>query len=351
MFESAASDQATRRRKSRHNLTLRTSAKRLIYPKDEESSSPTTESVKLSLKTSHQPVAAGSFGVVFRATLKRVTPNNDDDEEIIKEDLALKAVVVRRRDCRELTLLKTLNHPNIVRLRYFYFSHHRRDDDDEGDSDEVHLCCNLLFDLMPTTLLEELRRRLYFTETESLCLFAQLLSALSYIHARMISHRDIKPSNLLLRGLELKVCDFGSARYLSDRFSTSYVCSRFYRPPELLLGSVRYDASKVDMWSSACVLAEMLSGRVLFEADSSMGQLVEVVCLLGPPTSDELAEMGAQFVPSMEECHVLTAAKTLPKEGSPFTTQLFRQVLRYLPSERPTANALLAAVQGERRKV
>lgn len=99
----------------------------------------------------------------------------------------------------------------------------------------------------------------------------QLLRALSYIGKLNVMHRDIKPQNLLVDPTchILKVCDFGSAKKIDtedDKGSVSYICSRYYRAPELMFGSKNYNTS-IDIWSAGCVIAEMLQGEPIFKGE------------------------------------------------------------------------------------
>ena len=79
-----------------------------------------------------------------------------------------------------------------------------------------------------------------------------------------ICHRDIKPSNILINPHTAKLCDFGSAKVLAaGQKNIAYICSRYYRPPELLFGATFY-TQQVDIWSLGCVIAEMMTNRSLF---------------------------------------------------------------------------------------
>lgn len=71
----------------------------------------------------------------------------------------------------------------------------------------------------------------------------QMMRSIAYIHARGICHRDIKPQNILIdtKYHVLKMCDFGSAKKLvPDEPNVSYICSRYYRAPELIFGNSQY---------------------------------------------------------------------------------------------------------------
>lgn len=90
----------------------------------------------------------------------------------------------------------------------------------------------------------------------------QIFRALAYIHSLSIVHRDIKPQNLLVDPLshQLKLCDFGSAKKIvKGEKNVAYICSRYYRAPELIFGATEY-TSAVDVWSAGCVIGELLLG-------------------------------------------------------------------------------------------
>lgn len=106
-----------------------------------------------------------------------------------------------------------------------------------------------------------------------------MFRAVGYIHSAGVCHRDIKPQNLLINETNgtLKLCDFGSAKFLvPGETNVSYICSRYYRAPELIFGSTNY-TNKVDVWSCGTVLAELMLDRPIFPGESGVDQLVEII--------------------------------------------------------------------------
>ena len=121
---------------------------------------------------------------------------------------------------------------------------------------------------------------IYFTRNRLCYICRQCLIALNFVHNLGLVHSDIKPENILLASYSrarVKVIDFGSSCYLSDRQS-SYIQSRSYRAPEVILG-LPY-SGKIDIWSLGCVIAEMYTGQVTFQNDSVVTMLsrIEAIC-------------------------------------------------------------------------
>jgi serine/threonine protein kinase len=107
----------------------------------------------------------------------------------------------------------------------------------------------------------------------------QTLRALAYLHYVGVCHRDIKPQNLLIdqESQLIKICDFGSAKRLAKgEPNVSYICSRYYRAPELIFGCSDY-STQIDVWSIGCVLAEFIMGEPIFPGESGVDQLVQII--------------------------------------------------------------------------
>ncbi|KAI9753201.1 MAG: dual specificity protein kinase yak1 [Lichina confinis] len=156
-----------------------------------------------------------------------------------------------------------------------------------------HLC--LVFELLSVNLYELIKQNQFRGLSTTLVrVFAQqLLSGLSLLNKARLIHCDLKPENILLKNLEspiIKIIDFGSA---CDERQTvyTYIQSRFYRSPEVLLG-LPY-SSAIDMWSLGCIVVELFLGLPLFPGSSEYNQVARITEMLGmPPTW--MLEMGKQ---------------------------------------------------------
>ena len=118
----------------------------------------------------------------------------------------------------------------------------------------------------------------------------QILQALVLLHRNRIIHCDLKPENILLKQSNrssIKVIDFGSSCLIDKKIYT-YIQSRFYRAPEVILG-IGYSTS-IDMWSFGCILVELFTGYPIFPGDSEMQQLLCIMEYLGVPGVDFLAK-------------------------------------------------------------
>lgn len=161
-----------------------------------------------------------------------------------------------------------------------------------------------MFELLSVNLYELIKQNQFRGLSTTLVrVFAQqLLNGLSLLNKARLIHCDLKPENILLKNLEspiIKIIDFGSA---CDERQTvyTYIQSRFYRSPEVLLG-LPY-SSAIDMWSLGCIVVELFLGLPLFPGSSEYNQVSRITEMLGlPPTW--MLEVGKQSGEFFEKHH------------------------------------------------
>ena len=228
----------------------------------------------------YESVGSGAFGEVFLAKAKK-----DGRKVAVK-----KVFQDKRYKNRELSIMKELNHPNIVGLVSFYYTKAP-----EHGEDEFYLNC--IMDYVPETLsvlISKNRHNSTKFHRNLIKLYSfQMLKAIGYMRSIGICHRDIKPQNILIDPSDytLKICDFGCAKHLvKGEPNISYICSRYYRPPELVIGATEY-TTQVDTWSIGCVIAELVLNRPIFPGKDAKNQLVEIVKILGTPTKEQILAM------------------------------------------------------------
>jgi serine/threonine protein kinase len=156
---------------------------------------------------------------------------------------------------------------------------------------------------------------------------------------KWICIRDIKPHNLLVDPIKhtLKLCDFGSAKqFVPGEPNVAYICSRFYRAPELIFGQTNYTTA-IDIWSAGCVFAELLLGNPIFPGSSAPDQLVEIIKIMGTPTIEQLFGMNPTYQAfkfPMIRAHPWNA---IFKNASRETIDLVKNMLEYVPDKRVIA--------------
>ncbi|XP_026339900.1 cyclin-dependent kinase 3 [Ursus arctos] len=274
-----------------------------------------------------EKVGEGTYGVVYKA-------KNKETGQLValkKIRLDLETEGVPSTAIREISLLKELKHPNIVRLL-----------------DVVHSEKKLY--LVFEFLSQDLKKYMDSAPASELPLhlvksyLLQLLQGVNFCHSHRVIHRDLKPQNLLINELgAIKLADFGLARAFGVplRTYTHEVVTLWYRAPEILLGSKFYSTA-VDVWSIGCIFAEMVTRRALFPGDSEIDQLFRIFRTLGTPSEamwpgvTQLPDYKGSF-PKWTRKGLEEIVPGLEPEGK----DLLMQLLQYDPSRRISAKAAL----------
>uniref|UniRef100_UPI00398F21DE cyclin-dependent kinase 1 n=1 Tax=Pristiophorus japonicus TaxID=55135 RepID=UPI00398F21DE len=219
-----------------------------------------------------EKIGEGTYGVVYKGrhkTTQQIVAMKKIRLESEEEGVPSTAI-------REISLLKELQHPNVVCLQDVLMQDAR---------------LYLIFEFLSMDLkkyLDSLPTRQMMDQMLVKSYLYQITQGIAFCHSRRVLHRDLKPQNLLIdsKGV-IKLADFGLARAFGVpvRVYTHEVVTLWYRAPEVLLGSARY-STPVDIWSIGTIFAEMATKRPLFHGDSEIDQLFRIFRTLGTPNND-----------------------------------------------------------------
>lgn len=236
-----------------------------------------------------EELGKGTFGVVTKAKQKKT-------DKLV----ALKKFIVHDRkdgfpitSFREITIMRKLHHINVLQLVSMV---HERLNNEKAIGFFYTVTPYICSDL--NGLLNNTHIRMTLPQIK--CIVKQALQGMDYVHSQNYLHRDIKTANILLDYFGVvKLADFGLARVYhgpppnaadsapgGGKYEyTGLVVTRWYRPPELLLGERKYTTA-VDMWGMGCVLGEMYTRHPILEGSSDLDQADRIFRLVGAPTEE-----------------------------------------------------------------
>lgn len=284
-------------------------------------------------------IGRGAYGVVCAAI------DAADGTSTVKRKVAVKkltscfdSLVEARRVLREVHLLRRLKHDNVIELLDVMMP-----TGEDGRVNDVYL----VYELMDTDLHQIIRSDQALLEEHCQYFTYQILRGLKYVHSANVLHRDLKPSNILLNAnCDLAICDFGLARSIVEegRIMTSYVVTRWYRAPELLMNSEEY-AAAIDMWSVGCILAEIIGRKPLFPGNDFIHQMQLIIDTLGSPEEADLdfisSEYARKYIASLPHRPKVDFA-TLYPHASACAIDLLERILVFDPRRRISVDEALA---------
>ncbi|XP_029104285.1 mitogen-activated protein kinase 15 isoform X1 [Scleropages formosus] len=278
----------------------------------------------------------GAYGIVWKA-IDRTT---GDVVAVKKIFDAFRNRTDAQRTFREIMFLQEFgDHANIIKLLNVIRAQNDKD-------------IYLVFEYMETDLHAVIKKGNLLKDIHKRYIMYQILKATKFLHSGNVIHRDQKPSNILLdTDCFVKLCDFGLARSLCQMQEdpgnptlTEYVATRWYRAPEILLGSSRYTKG-VDMWSLGCILGEMLLGKPLFPGTSTINQIEKIMTVIPHPTAEDVCSIKSEYGASVIQRMMLrpqgSLENILPSSVPPDALDLLRCLLVFNPEKRLTAEQAL----------
>lgn len=273
-----------------------------------------------------EKIGEGTYGVVYKSRDR----NTNDTVALKKIRLESEDEGVPSTAIREISLLKTLRHPNVVKLH-----------------DVVHTDQKLylIFEYLDHDLKKHMNAQgVPLAPMVVKSYMYQILSALTYCHTHRVLHRDLKPQNILIdREGSVRLADFGLARAfgLPIKTYTHEVVTLWYRAPEILMGCRQY-STPVDIWSVGCIFSEMAQKRALFMGDSEIDQLFKIFKVLGTPNEENFPSVTSfpDFKPTFPKWRAQSLARlatNLDESG----IDLLSKMVCYDPARRISAKAAM----------
>lgn len=246
---------------------------------------------------------------------------------------AFNDLVDGKRILREVKLLRSMRHDNIISILDMY-------PPDHPDFDDIYI----VTDLMETDLHRVIYSKQVLNDEHHQYFSYQILRGLLYLHTANVVHRDLKPSNILVnKNCDLKICDFGLARGFGndedDPSLTDYVVTRWYRAPEVVLLASEYTKS-IDVWSVGCILCELIGRKPIFCGKDHLDQIKKILQVIGTPTEADLEWLPARsparsFIKKVPPCAKQAWSAIYPK-ATQKGIDAIEQMLTFNPLKRVT---------------
>jgi mitogen-activated protein kinase 1/3/mitogen-activated protein kinase 6 len=278
-----------------------------------------------------EPISPGAYGIVCAAEDRE----GCERVAVKKIECVFEHITIAKRTLRELRILQHLRHENIMMLKNIFITGKR------NEFEEIYV----VSELMETDLAQTLRSQQMLSDDHCQFFLYQVLRGMKYVHSAQVIHRDLKPRNLLVNSnCDLKICDFGLARVrFHDREwvcpMTEYVCTRWYRAPEVLCSWTDYSEA-IDIWSIGCILAEMYSRKPLYPGHNTQHQLDLIIKFLGSPDREELMKIPNEKCRNFIKALPSTAGRAFdeffPGAMSEEAQALLAQMMRWDPESRIT---------------
>ncbi|VWU52387.1 protein kinase, putative [Hepatocystis sp. ex Piliocolobus tephrosceles] len=303
-------------------------------------------------------IGKGTFGRVYYAI-----------DLYTQESVAIKrSPKWRNKVSREVDLLEKMqNSSNIVEVKSIFYT----------TTKKGYRVQNIVFKHMTYSLEKFIRLRKQeksqnsdskfnkITPSDLKKIIKQICLGLKNLHEQNFAHRDLKPDNILIDfstpDVKVVICDLGSAKKVGAHLiSIPYICSRWYRAPELLCGSMHY-TTHVDLWSLGCIIFELINFCPLFpgkfkknETSEECSQIINLIEVLGSPTmsfyediKNNTSKKNTLLIKELCELNIPplswnTIFENILEKEQMELVNIVDGLLKWNPSERLTINEVLS---------